>query len=235
MKLSTMRPATTCSIRVKGRIVSGAAFCSTIPGLVAGALLACSTSWRVMRPPGPLPCMPDRSMPRSAAALAAKGVILTEGLLCRARTFQATTLPPGPLPFAWFKSTPSFLASVRAAGLALTLAGNPTGMLLISGLASPDDALIPADICISAGRSLAGRASPSWTRIAITVPTGTVVPTGNRILPSTPLSEASTSTVDLSVSISKSGSPAVTFSPSALRQPTRVPSSIVRPMRGITI
>ena len=229
----------TCSMRVKGRIVPVGCSGEISVGFVTGDKWACSTSWRVIRPPGPLPCTDERFVPRLAAALAATGVIRIGVLLPWLRTFQATIRPPGPLPDVCRRSTPSLMASLRAAGLALTL---PAIILLVlmvgevSGVSpDPERAATGSGLIRSAARvPFSETASPSLTIRAMTVPTGTVAPTGNRILPSTPLSAASTSTVDLSVSISKSGSPATTFWPSALRQPTRVPSSMVRPMRGIT-
>src|SRR5712671_4163600 len=68
---------------------------------------------------------------------------------------------------------------------------------------------------------------------ARTVPTGTVVPDSTRIVLSTPLAIAGISVVTLSVSTSKSGSSALTTSPTFLYQLATVPSVTVSPSWGM--
>src|SRR5258705_1865399 len=68
---------------------------------------------------------------------------------------------------------------------------------------------------------------------ASTVPTGTVVPGSTRIALSTPLAMAGISVVTLSVSTSKSGSSALTGSPTFLYQLATVPSVTVSPSCGM--
>ena len=79
-----------------------------------------------------------------------------------------------------------------------------------------------------------GTASPSSTSTAIGSLTFTpAVPSGTRILPSTPSSTASTSMVALSVSISAITSPARTASPSFFNHRASVPSVMVGDSAGI--
>src|SRR4029077_15472321 len=69
---------------------------------------------------------------------------------------------------------------------------------------------------------------------ASTVPAGTVSSAATLISASVPLAGAGMSVSTLSVPISSSGSPSVTWSPCALCQTLTVPSSTVSPIRGIT-
>src|SRR5215207_10003767 len=71
--------------------------------------------------------------------------------------------------------------------------------------------------------------------MAIGSPTGTTLPASTRSLRTTPLADDSTSTVALSVSISASTSPLLTFSPSFFTQRTSTPSCISKPSLGMEI
>src|SRR5690606_15386297 len=77
---------------------------------------------------------------------------------------------------------------------------------------------------------------PSAANRAMGAFTGTFsVPAGTKILATTPSSTASTSMVALSVSISAMTSPALTTSPSLIRQEAKVPSVMVGDKAGINI
>jgi hypothetical protein len=67
----------------------------------------------------------------------------------------------------------------------------------------------------------------------MTSPTGTVALSGKRMGPNVPDAGASTSTVTLSVMISRIVSPSVTSSPSRFNQRSMLPSSIVKPSLGM--
>src|SRR5438105_210701 len=69
---------------------------------------------------------------------------------------------------------------------------------------------------------------------AMTSPTGTVSPSWASALRKTPFSNASISTFALSVSISATGSPRSTRSPSAFSQRRRTPSCMSAPIWGMT-
>src|SRR5262249_52820930 len=69
---------------------------------------------------------------------------------------------------------------------------------------------------------------------AITVPTGTVWSASTLISARVPVTGAGMSVSTLSVPISSSGSPSVTWSPTALCHTLTVPSSTVSPIRGMT-
>jgi hypothetical protein len=79
----------------------------------------------------------------------------------------------------------------------------------------------------------AGIDSPGWPIQATIDSTGTVTPSGASMRSRTPSSKASISMFDLSVSISKSGSPRTTLSPSFLNHWRTVHSSVICPGMGM--
>src|SRR5579883_324672 len=82
--------------------------------------------------------------------------------------------------------------------------------------------------------TLSGNGSSAEPTSAMLEPMGAELPSGTRILRSTPLVKASISILTLSVSTSARGSPLLTGSPSFLSQRRILPSSIVSPILGIS-
>src|SRR3990172_6088411 len=80
-----------------------------------------------------------------------------------------------------------------------------------------------------------GRDSPGARMMPISAPTATTVPSGTRIFPRTPASDAGSSTLILSVMISTTVSSLAMRSPSDFIQWPTVPSTTLSPICGITI
>src|SRR4051794_39032455 len=161
-------------------------------------------SARTMRPFGPLPLRLERSIPACLAIRLASG--------------EAKMRSPLSCPFGC-GAGPGRGASACTCGVA-------------AGAGA--DACAPGAWAADACGLDASALSPSPTSTAIGAFTFTpAVPSGTRILPSTPSSTASTSMVALSVSISAITSPALTSSPSFFSQRASVPSVMVGESAGI--
>src|SRR5580700_1072119 len=161
---------------------------------------------------------------------------LEAGAAAAACTSEARISPPGPDPRSLETSTPNSFARRRALGeifafVAAATAGGaatiaPAGSLLLCEPARAPGA--------EAAGSVAGGLSPGATIQAMVCPTGMSAP-ANAVIPARiPSAGASTSTTALSVSISRSGSPLVTRSPSCLRQAMSLPVSCAISRAGIT-
>ena len=87
---------------------------------------------------------------------------------------------------------------------------------------------------LSIDLSKAAMSSSASPMIAMACPSGALSPSPIRILRSTPFASACISIVALSVSISASGSPIETLSPSFFNQRESCPSSMVGESLGIT-
>lgn len=172
-----------------------------------------------MRPFGPEPVRPDRSMPLSAAIRRASGLALTRPPLSDA-------------PASAGRPWSSACVTVRSTGFAsLPVLLGSAGL----GLAS-DSLAAGCGVSLFVGADTEAASSPSSARIAITAPTFTPsVPSAIRILAIVPSSTASNSIVALSVSISAMMSPLLTVSPSLTSHLASVPSSIVGDSAGILI
>ena len=182
-------------------------------GAAAGALpAAASMSARTIRPPGPLPWMPDRSMFCACASLRASGEALTRSPSARGGAAAGCGGAGGVSTGACRRRQPSELR-------------RPWARLRAS--AEPARRCRPWALRREAS-------SPSPAMIAIGAPTFTPsVPSGTRILAILPSSTASNSIVALSVSISARMSPDFTSSPSLTSHLASVPSSIVGESAGI--
>src|SRR6266545_6203937 len=153
------------------------------------------------------------------------------------RTSSLRMRPCGPPPASAARSNPCSRAIFRARGVAR--GRGPAPCAAVAGADADGRVASGADgAAVVASGWVAG--GPSWSRLspfsrinAITVATGTVVPFGAVIRTRVPLAGASTSIVALSVSMSKSGSPAFTLSPSDLYQLATVPSSMTISTLGI--
>src|SRR6056297_14457 len=162
-----------------------------------------------MRPRGPEPLTPVRSMPLSAAIRRASG--------------EAKMRSP--------------LESWGAAGAAV-VESEPDSLgadvpAPLSGVSSESS---PEACGAGAAVSMSSALSPSSSSTAMGVFTFTPsLPSATRILPMVPSSTASNSMVALSVSISARRSPELTVSPSLTSHFAKVPSSIVGDRAGIRI
>ena len=81
-----------------------------------------------------------------------------------------------------------------------------------------------------ASRVRIGRPSETWVTCH---PVGTTSPSANSSGPTSPVDGLGTSTIDLSVSISSSGSPSATLSPGCFSHRTTSPSVMATPRAGI--
>ena len=197
----------------------GAAFEMGVAVAAAGAAFAppapSPRSARMIRPPGPVPVRPARSMPCASAKRRASGLALMRSPVS---AFGAGT--------GWGAAggvSPPPLAGGAGSGFA---GGSGLGALpspRSAGAESPSPARGEGEV-----------ASPSPVIRAIGVPTFTPsLPSATRIFAITPSSTASNSIVALSVSISASRSPDLTVSPSLTSHLASVPSSIVGDRAGI--
>ncbi len=143
-------------------------------------------------------------------------------------TFSLMIRPPGPVPRTWRRSIPRSAAMRRASGDALTRPSPFCSPPCSAGcgvdsaccVSARDSAVARATACgppssagaccAPAGGALASAGAQQAPIRAIGVPIGTSCPSGTRIFCSMPLSNASSSIVALSVSISAMISPLVT-------------------------
>src|SRR5579864_3682211 len=148
---------------------------------------------------------------------------------------EARISPPGPEPCKPAMSTPSSLASLRAFGEIFAVA---EVTLDAEDATACDASILVWDTALAVGADPAGSSdggcSPGATIHAIVCPTGISAPSAALIPASKPSAGASTSTIALSVSISRRGSPLVTRSPSFLRQAMSLPVSCAISSAGIT-
>src|SRR3984957_437361 len=153
-------------------------------------------------------------------------------------TSDARISPPGPEPCRVARSTPSSFARRRAFGEILAFwAGEDPDVAAATGAACVS--VFPCEPARAVGAAVAdsfsvGGFSPGATIQAIVWPTGMSAPTIPVIPARIPSAGASTSITALSVSISRSGSPLVTRSPSCFRQAMSLPVSCAISRAGIT-
>ena len=164
-----------------------------------------------MRPPGPLPAIARGSIPASAAARLARGLIRRRPSCPSGRAGAGAAVP-------------------GAAAVAVIVAGAAAGAA--TGAAAADGSGAAGVAAAVTGSGIVSPGSPTYAQ---TVFTGIVAPTSAMIRRRTPSSNASTSMVDLSVSISKRMSPLLTGSPSFLCQAMTVHSSVIWPGFGMRI
>ena len=145
--------------------------------------------------------------------------------LVAASTSSRVIMPFGPLPWMLARSTPSSRAIRRAIGEALPRTSRAGGGAAAGG----------SGVALSVGADGAVTASPGAPICAMGAPIGAASPSETRIASSVPGSSASYSIVALSVSISTSGWPCSTESPTATSHFATVPSSIESESRGMTI
>src|SRR5437868_4160811 len=152
-------------------------------------------------------------------------------------TSSAVITPSGPVPRTSARSTPNSFASRLAFG-EICSARPATTILAAAPVCTPAAACCAAPLVAraasAAGPALAGGFSPGATSHAIVSPTGITAPTSAVIPASVPSPGASTSTTALSVSISSSGSPLRTLSPSFFRHASNFPVSCAISSAGIT-
>src|SRR5437588_920448 len=215
---------------------------------------AVSTSSFVMRPPGPDPVTRLRSTPCSSARRRATGETRCRSPSCcsagRRITFSAacaaapTSVRSSGPPCGYCSPPPAsgpascFFALVA---IAFSACATCASALVACGLgasaagAFPFCSGSPASGCPfgAAGFSACDEASPSPPISAMTAPIGALSPSGTTILLSLPEAYASTSMLALSLSISTSGSPFLTSSPSFFSQRRILPVSIESDRRGI--
>ncbi len=127
-------------------------------------------------------------------------------------TSSSTILPSGPVPLTRVRSMPCSLANLLAAGEAMTCSLTlSTGFL--SGMVTASLASITG---AAAATSISGSSSSGAVMMPRVPATGTSIPSGAKILRTTPEAGASTSYVAFSESTSTKGSPFFTMSPSSL-------------------
>src|SRR3990172_1544095 len=195
----------TAGPRMAGVGTRGAAGIAT--GMMRPVAIAASTSRLTMRPPGPVPVSSARFSPACFAMRFASGEALMR-------------------PFA-----------LGGAGATGVTAGDtaPAGTGgAACGVAGADGAATGA-VSTAAFRRIASRSSASSAEptTPIRAPTGTVWP-GSRNTPrSTPSAGASISMFTLSVSISATGSPRLTGSPTRFSHCASLPSVMSKPILGI--
>ena len=131
-------------------------------------------------------------------------------------------------------STPSSLASRRAFGDICGAASTRCSVARTAAAALARSGLLDARAAGAAVTAIAGGFSPGATSHAMVCPTGITAPTSAVIPARIPSPGASTSTTALSVSISSSGSPLMTRSPSFFRQARSFPFSCAISSAGIT-
>ena len=146
-----------------------------------------------------------------------------------ARTSPLVIRPPGPVAATLAGSTSFSATSLRTAG--------ESGMLAVAESPwlrpSPDAAgwAAGAEVAVAVW-AVAG--FPAGSSVPIVAPMATVSPSATATL-RTPVTAAGTTLLALSVSSSKSGSPALTTEPSGLSQRERIPSEIDSPTPGTVI
>ena len=195
--------AFTCAVLAPVAIVGPAA-----PGT------ACSTSAATIRPCGPEPEIPIRSMPRSPARRRAKGVTVAPVASFAGPKFRSGVRT------AW---NGSIGAAGRGIGVEWTAAGVAAGTERGGAAGAFGAELAAADVA----------AAPAPEITATTAPTLATSPTLKRISVSVPLVVDGTSIDVLSVSISNRLSPGFTASPAALNHFVILPSATVSPSCGI--
>src|SRR5712671_6092565 len=170
---------------------------------------AASTSCAMTRPCGPVPAM--RAMSRPAA-------------LARRRASGEAKIRPRPLVAG--------AGATGDAGIDTLCAGDGGGAA--GGFAAGASGLDTLGFAAGAPATAVFTSSPSAASTAMGALTAmSAVPSGTRIFAITPSSTASYSMVALSVSISASTSPALTWSPSFLSHLAMLPFSIVGDSAGI--
>src|ERR1700689_5283694 len=167
-------------------------------------------------------------------AFFAGAATLDAGAAADACTSEARISPPGPDPCRLETSTPNSFARRRALGEILAPGATACSGAVAAACAG---SFVLCDTARAPGAekdSSAGGFSPGATIHAIVCPTGISAP-GEAVIPTRiPSAGASNSTTALSVSISSSGSPLVTRSPSCLRQAMSLPVSCAISSAGIT-
>ncbi len=174
-------------------------------GALSSSFRCVSRSRLMMRPPGPVPVTLRRSMPSSPAMRAATG--------------DALSRPPG-------------AGAAASAATAAAAAAGAGASAATAGAAGADAAGAGAGFRPNAARSTCSPASPMTP---IGVPIGTLWPAVTSTSSSTPLRNAGTSTVALSVSTSKIVSPWVTASPGCFSHSPSLPSAMSKPNLGMVI
>ena len=168
-----------------------------------------------------------------ACAATAPAPALASANFC---TSSAVITPSGPVPgtsaismrnsFARRRAFGEICGAIRATAVfAATVACAPTAVCAAPPMARRADTAV---------RAFAGGFSPGATSHAIVSPTGITAPTSALTPASNPSPGASTSTTALSVSISSSGSPLRTLSPSFFRHASSFPVSCAISSAGIT-
>ena len=192
--------------------LSAGATAAAAGATTAPALVAASTSRRMIRPPGPVPWISRRSSPAWAATFRASGETRR-----RSATGAAVPATAGALTTGAGAATGATLFGAGAA-----VAGETAGAALAAGLGPP------------ARASTDAMSSPGSAMTPISVPTGARSPAGTRIFRRTPAPKASISTSALSVSISATMSPLWTRSPSFRSHLMTLPVSMASESLGIT-
>src|ERR1700722_7575648 len=147
---------------------------------------------------------------------------------------EARISPPGPEPRTPPRSTPNSLARRRALGEILALAATVVSGAFEATAAACDSVFPRAAGAAAPDSCSVGGFSPGATIQAMVWPTGMSAPTVPVIPARIPSAVASTSITALSVSISRSGSPLVTRSPSFFRQAMSLPVSCAISRAGLT-
>ena len=197
---------------------------------------AFSTSARTIRPWGPEPLRPARSIPFSAAMRRASGLALmrvsplpTSASFIGVEASCADTSLP--VPFAGSGDSPAPAPVCRPLPLPSGFGGGGDE----GGEACPVEGAVDGATPALSTETLPV-SSPSSARTAITALTATPsVPSATRISTTVPSSTASTSIVALSVSISAMMSPASTVSPAFTSHFDSVPSSMVGDRAGMVM
>lgn len=158
-------------------------------------------------------------------------------------TSAASTRPRGPVPATPASSTPLALACRRASGVAMTRAevaaaiGVDRWRSSVLSLTSAAATGIGDGVVVGCAASSAPPAeplSPSSVHLPISVPTGTVSPTGTGIPCRMPSAGASNSTAVLSLSTTNTVCPAMKRVPGWMLHSATAPSIIVSPSLGRT-
>src|SRR5690349_773363 len=215
---------------IRGAAGAGAAAAARAVGVPSGRLAAPgslgaapSRSRSTMRPSGPDPATPPRSMPRSAAMRRASGDALirpavpaigVEAAVAAGATASGRRTVEG-------GGTGDSAAAEAGAAGGIDVGRAPVGVGRVAGS------------CTGAGLPFS-TGSPGSPISATSSDTGTVAPAGTTCLSSVPAARATSSITALSVSTSAKTSPTATVSPSRFFHSTRRPSSIVGESASIT-
>ena len=176
-----------------------------------------------MRPPGPVPERPERSIPFASAIFRARGeALMRSDSAGAAGTVSAggTTSGPGADTGAGATAGTGSVGSGSGRRASIATGRNPPRG---SGFGS------------SAAGSTGAACSPSSSRTARVAPISALPPSSIKISERIPSSKASIAMVALSVSISAISSPISTWSPTFLSQRTTVPSVMVSESLGISM